>query len=85
MTIPALQVAVKDGIQNNASRLCVTAVECELERPKLLIVYFICQYPIGEKKKKEIENLEYRKVFIIPLKETDVPEVQSDNYDSDPT
>lgn len=69
MTIEALQVAIKDRVQNNASRLYITMTECELERPTLIIVCFTWQYFIGEKKKKDVENLECRKVFIFHLKE----------------
>lgn len=58
--------------------------ECALERPELIIVHFTWQYFIGEKKKREVENLEYRKVFSFHLKENEVPAVCSDDRDTDP-
>lgn len=78
MTIRALGVAIKDGIQNHASRLYVTLIECELERPKLVIVPFHME----GKKAHKIENLDY-KIFIFPLKETEVLGVDDVNYDLD--
>lgn len=84
MTIQSLQVAIKGRIQNNASRLYITVTECALERPELIIVHFTWQYFIGEKKKREVENLEYRKVFSFHLKENEAPAVCSDDCDADP-
>lgn len=84
MTIQSLQVAIKGRIQNNASRLYITMTECALERPKLLMVHVTWQYFIGEKKKREVENLEYRKVFSFHLKENEAPAVCRDDCDADP-
>lgn len=77
MTIEALEVAIKDGIQNNSSRL-----GCELERPKLVssISY---GNSLLEGKIQETKNLEDRKIFILSLRETEMLGVNAVNYDLD--
>lgn len=84
MTVQSFQVALKGRIQNNASRLYITMTECAFERPKLIIVHFTWQHFIGEKKKREVGNLEYRKVFSFHLKESEAPAVCRGDWDADP-
>lgn len=83
MTVRSLQVAIKGRIQNSASRLYITVTECALKRPELITVHLTWQHFIGEKKKREVENLEYRKVFSFRLKENEAPAVCRADRDAD--